>query len=90
MTSFLVNVSLLLAAASLGLRVTSVLIGPQIHPVVRLVCALVSGAALVVGLLQVSDAYDVHDLGLGLLVSLAPAGVYDLAKWWFRRRRPAR
>ena len=45
-----------------------------------------SGSALVVGLMQVSDAYDTHDLGLGLLMSLAPVGVYDLAKWWFRRR----
>ncbi len=86
MTSFLVNVSLLLAAASLGLRVTSVLIGPRLHPVLRLLCALLIGAALVVGLMQVSDAYEIHDLGLGLLMSLAPVGVYDLTKWWFRRR----
>ena len=27
-------------------------------------------------------------LGLGLLVSLSPVGVYDLVKWWYRRTRP--
>jgi hypothetical protein len=37
--------------------------------------------------MQISDRYQVHDLGLGLLVSLAPVGVYDLVKWWLRRKR---
>ena len=43
------------------------------------------GTILVVATLQICDRYHVHDLGLGLLVSLAPVGVFDLAKWWFRR-----
>ena len=85
MTSFFVTVALLLAAASLGLRITSVLLGPRAHPVMRLLLALIIGGALVVGAMQLSDRYNVHDLGLGLLVSLAPVGVFDVAKWWFRR-----
>ena len=26
----------------------------------------------------------VFELGLGLLLSLSPVGVFDLVKWWFR------
>jgi hypothetical protein len=79
-----VQLMLALAAASLGLRVTSVLI-PRINAVVRLIASLLIGAALVVMTFQISDAYHVHDLGLGLLLSLSPVGIYDLAKWWIRR-----
>ena len=82
-----VSVLLALAAASLGLRTTSVLI-PRAHPFVRLIAALAIGAVFVAVILQVSDRYRVHDLGLGLLLSLAPVGVFDLAKWWFRRTTP--
>jgi hypothetical protein len=76
-----------LAAASLGLRTTSVLI-PQIHPIVRLMASLVIGRALVVASLRISESYQVYDLGLGLLISLAPVGVFDLLKWWFRFKIP--
>lgn len=81
-----IEVLLALAAASLGLRTTSVLI-PRVQPLLRLLVSMVIGAALVVLTLQVSDRYLVHDLGLGLLLSLSPVGVFDLAKWWFRWQR---
>jgi hypothetical protein len=84
MTRVLVGVLLALAAVSLGLRITSVLI-PRVNPFVRLLAAGIIGGALVVGTLQICDRYGVHDLGLGLLVSLSPVGLFDLAKWWFRR-----
>ena len=89
MTSLLANIALALAAASLGLRVTSVLLGPRANPYVRLLVSLIIGGALVVAAMQISDAYQVHDLGLGLLVSLAPVGIYDLTKWWLRRGEAA-
>jgi len=77
---------LVLAAATLGLRTTSVLI-PRVNPLLRLLVSMVIGAALVVLTLRISDRYQVHDLGLGLLMSLSPVGVFDLAKWWFRWSR---
>jgi len=89
MTQFVVTVLLVLAAASLGLRTTGVLIATA-PPWLRLVASFVIGAALVAAALQISDRYQVHDLGLGLLVSLAPVGIYDLLKWWLRRRFCAR
>lgn len=81
-----VGVLLALAAVSLGLRTTSVLI-PRVSPLVRLLSSIVIGVVFVIVMLQVSDRYRVHDLGLGLLLSLSPVGVYDLAKWWFRWQR---
>ena len=84
--TLVVGLLLALAAVSLGLRTTS-LVMPRLHPVVRLAAASIIGTILVVAALQVCDRYHVHDLGLGLLVSIAPVGVFDLAKWWFRRRR---
>ena len=86
MTGFVVGVLLALAALSLGLRTTSVLI-PRVHPLIRLLISAIIGTAFMTGTLQVSDRYQVHDLGLGLLVSLSPVGVFDLAKWWYRFRR---
>jgi hypothetical protein len=77
------SVLLALAAVSLGLRTTSVLI-PRVHPVLRMIVSIVIGSIFVIVTLQVCDGYQVHDLGLGLLVSLSPVGIYDLAKWWFR------
>ena len=88
MTWFLVRLALALAGASLGLRITSVLIGPRLNKYLRLIASLIIGAAIVVAVMRVSDSYQLHDLGLGLLVSLAPVGVYDLAKWWLRSRIP--
>lgn len=79
-----VRVLLALAAATLGLRTTSLLV-PRINPIVRLIASLVIGTIFVIVTLQICDSYQVHDLGLGLLLSLAPVGVYDLAKWWIRR-----
>jgi glucan phosphoethanolaminetransferase (alkaline phosphatase superfamily) len=83
MTQFVVGVLLALAAASLGLRTTSVLI-PRVHPLARMLVSILIGLVFVIVALQISDRYQVHDLGLGLLVSLSPVGVYDLTKWWFR------
>jgi hypothetical protein len=87
MTQLFLNVLLVLAAAALGLRVTSVLV-PRIHPWLRLLISLAIGGALTVYVLQVAGQRDVYDLGLGLLVSLSPVGVYDVVKWWYRRARP--
>ena len=86
MTAALVGVLLALAAISLGLRVTGVLIS-GIHPLARFVIAAIIGSALTMGTLEICNRYLIHDLGLGLLVSLAPVGLYDLLKWWFRWRR---
>jgi hypothetical protein len=82
-----VSVLLALAAASLGLRTTAVLI-PRAHPVARLIASLLIGAVFTAAILQISTRYHVYDLGLGLLLSLSPVGVFDLLKWWFRWRRP--
>jgi hypothetical protein len=86
MTDVFIGVLVALAAMSLGLRITGVLV-PALHPLLRFVMAAVVGAALALGTLQLCDRYQVHDLGLGLLVSLAPVGVFDLAKWWFRWKK---
>jgi hypothetical protein len=86
MTVVAVGVLLALAAVSLGLRTTSLLI-PRVHALVRLAASVIIGSILVLATLQICDRYRVHDLGLGLLLSVAPVGVYDLAKWWFRRKR---
>ena len=85
MTRFFVGVLLALAALSLGLRTTSLLI-PRVHPLIRLCISAIIGTAIMMVTLQISDRYHVHDLGLGLLVSLAPVGVFDLVKWWYRYR----
>jgi len=85
MTLVAVGVLLALAAVSLGLRTTSILM-PRVHPLVRLAVSSIIGTILVIATLQICDRYRVHDLGLGLLLSVAPVGVFDLAKWWFRRK----
>jgi hypothetical protein len=84
MRLLVVGVLLALAAVSLGLRTTSLLI-PRVHPLLRLAASSVVGTILVLATLQICDRYRVHDLGLGLLISLAPIGIFDLAKWWYRR-----
>lgn len=86
MTAVLIGALWSLAAVTLGLRTTSVLI-PRVHPLPRLLASIVIGAIFVTVTLQISDRYNVHDLGSGLLVSLSPVGIYDLAKWWFRWKR---
>ncbi|MBM3808642.1 MAG: hypothetical protein FJW22_10685 [Acidimicrobiia bacterium] len=83
MTAFFTNTLLVLAAISLGLRTTS-LLTRRVHPAGRLMLSLVIGAIFIVTTLQLSERYQVYDMGLGLLVSLSPVGVFDLAKWWYR------
>lgn len=76
-----------LAGLSLGLRTTSVTIGERrFHPLVRLGLAIVVGAILVAATLEICESYRVFDMGVGLLLSLSPVGLFDLAKWWFRWR----
>ena len=80
-----------LAAISLGLRATSVWAGRSVHPLARLAMSIVVGALLTGALLQLCESYGVFELGLGLMLSLSPVGVFDLLKWWFTWRpdRPA-
>jgi hypothetical protein len=84
--TFVVGVLLALAAMSLGLRTTALLI-PRVAPMLRLLAAAIVGTILVLATLQLCDRYAVYDLGLGLLLSLAPVGIFDLLKWWHRRKR---
>lgn len=85
----LLVVALLAAAAvTLGLRSTTVLDGREVHPVDRLALGLVAGVSLVWVSLAVSTRYRAFEAGLGLLVSLAPVGAYDLLRWYYRARRP--
>ena len=81
-----------LAAISLGLRTTAVLFGPGVHPLGRLVLAIAAGALITMVILELAESYGVFALGLGLLLSLSPVGLFDLLKWWFRWRnqRPDR
>ena len=80
------GVLLALAAMSLGLRTTALLLS-RVNAVMRLVVSAIIGTVLVLATLQICDRYGVHDLGLGLLLSLSPVGIFDLAKWWYRRKR---
>jgi len=75
-----------LAGLSLGLRTTSVLMPPQAHPLDRLALSILAGALWTAVVFEVSTSYRVFDLGLGLMLSLSPVGVFDVAKWWFRSR----
>lgn len=82
---------LVLAALSLGLRTTSVLISPRVHPATRFVISLAAGGLMTLVVLQVCDSYRVFEFGFGLLLSLSPVGLFDLAKWWFKwRNQPQR
>ena len=85
--SYVVPVLLSLAGICLGLRTTSVLLGSRLHPLARFAVSVVIGAALVLGTLEICEKYHIFDLGMGLLLSLSPVGIFDLAKWWFRWRR---
>ena len=76
-----------LAAISLGLRTTSVLLGPGVHPVGRLLLSIAAGTLITLVILELTESYGVFELGLGLLLSLSPVGVFDLLKWWFRSDR---
>ena len=80
---------LVLAALCLGLRITSVLVDPRVNPFIRLMLSLLAGGILTLAFLELCRGYQVFELGLGLLASLSPVGLFDLAKWWFRRNSPA-
>lgn len=86
MIPVVVGVLLALAALSLGLRTTALLMS-RAHPLLRLAASSVIGTILVLATLQICDRYRVHDLGLGLLLSISPVGLFDLAKWWYLRKR---
>lgn len=85
MTVIVIGVLLALAAMSLGLRATALVI-PRVRPLWRLLASAVAGTILVLATLQLCDRYGVYDLGLGLQLSLAPVGIFDLLKWWHRRK----
>ena len=78
-----------LAAVSLGLRTTSVLVSPAVQPPARLAIAILAGALMTAVFLELCESHRVFDFGMGLLISLSPVGLYDLAKWWFRWRNRA-
>ena len=75
-----------LAGLSLGLRTTSVLIGPEAHPLDRMMLSILAGALWTALVFEVSNSYRIFDFGLGLMLSLSPAGMFDVTKWWFRSR----
>ncbi len=83
MIAFAQGALLALAALSLGLRTTS-LLSPRLHPVARILLAALIGSILVMAGMQISMRNGVHDLGLGLYLSLSPVGVFDVMKWWYR------
>ena len=76
-----------LAAIALGLRTTAVLLAPTVHPLGRLLLSIAAGALITMVILELADSYGVFELALGLLLSLSPVGVFDLARWWFKWRR---
>ncbi len=75
-----------LAGLCLGLRTTSVLMPPGAHPLDRMALSIVAGALWTAVVFEVADSYRIYDFGLGLLLSLSPAGLFDAIKWWFRSR----
>lgn len=79
-----------LAALCLGLRMTSVLFSDRVHPIIRLLLSVLLGGIMTLALLELCRSYNVFELGLGLLASLSPVGLFDFAKWWFTwtRRQP--
>lgn len=82
---------LVLAAISLGLRTTSLWVSATVHPAMRLTVSLAAGGLITLVVLEACDSYRVFELGLGLLLSLAPVGLFDLAKWWLKwRNQPLR
>jgi hypothetical protein len=88
--SGVITALLLLAAMSLGLRMTSLWFGAGVHPVVRLTVSLAAGGLISLVALEVCDSYRVFELGLGLLLSLSPVGLFDLVKWWYQWRNQPR
>lgn len=79
---------LVLAALCLGLRTTSALIGARVQPFIRFLLSVLIGSIMTLAFLELCRSYDVFELGLGLLASLSPVGLFDVAKWWFTWKRP--
>ena len=81
----IVAVAALLFAASLsvGLRATSGWL-EHWHPMDRLLLAILLGGLLIAAALAMSARSGLTDAGYGLAFSLAPVGVFDITKWWFR------
>ncbi len=75
-----------LAGLCLGLRTTSVMLPLSGHPLDRLALSIVAGAIWTAVVFDVANSYRIDDFGLGLMLSLSPAGLFDLTKWWFRSR----
>jgi hypothetical protein len=75
-----------LAGLCLGLRTTSVLLIPTAHPLDRLALSIIAGAFWTALVFEVANSYRIYDFGLGLMLSLSPAGLFDVTKWWFRSR----
>ncbi|MGH9386640.1 MAG: hypothetical protein ACRD2N_20405 [Vicinamibacterales bacterium] len=84
----IVAVAALLFAAclSVGLRATSGWLD-RCHPIDRLLLAIVLGGLLIAAALVVSTRFGVTQAGYGLAFSLAPVGLFDVVKWWYRSRR---
>ena len=76
---------LLAACLSIGLRMTSGWLDHW-HPMDRLLMAIVLGGLLVGTALAISARSGLTQAGLGLAFSLAPVGLFDITKWWFRSR----
>lgn len=74
------------AAVAVGLRTTNGLLTRVAHPADRLALSLVAGVVWVALALRVSAVCGVMEAGLGLTVSLAPVGAFDLTRWWYRSR----
>jgi hypothetical protein len=86
MIAVLQGVLLALTALSLGLRTTS-LLEHRLPALLRMLLAAIIGSMFVMTAMQLAMRNDLHDLGLGLLLSLSPVGVFDMLKWWFRWKR---
>lgn len=85
MTAVLVSL-VMLAGLSLGLRTASLVMDADGHPLDRLAVAIIAGTLWTAVVLEVSSSYRIFDFGLGLMLSLSPAGLFDVTKWWFRSR----
>jgi hypothetical protein len=48
---------------------------------------MIAGSMFVIAGMQLAMRNQLHDLGLGLFLSLSPVGVFDGLKWWYRWRK---
>lgn len=84
--TFVVVLLVALAGLCLGLRTTSVMLPLSVHPLDRLSLSVVAGTIWTAVVFDVANSYRIYDFGLGLMLSLSPAGLFDITKWWFRSR----